>query len=396
MKNSITTSKFPLPKDNFWTRLPDRVLELKNTLNNLIEKDAGTTNKIPKFTNSNTLGDSNISESSGRILINTTTDNGVDELQVDGSILGTSIKKVGGLSTQYLMADGSVTTGTGGGGGDVGAVVIKYIATNYTNLTTTVAPTAAEGELAFVYASQGTVDLDRKIKGIYIWQSGEWVYANQELQTNTDTNRNTLNNFISGISSTVRSTVLTGLSLASSTAITASDTILSAFGKLQKQITDGFLWHPNQVSLSDFQASGAVIYFNVNVGENRAFRPDVNDFITASIPLANNKKDYDGSSIQVSIDWALFNPPSGGHTVRWELDYYFSGTGDTPYIASPITNSIQVDVTGGTINTQRTNTFPNISGASGKKLLMVKLRRSGITDTYTSDANLFGITFKRV
>jgi hypothetical protein len=36
----------------------------------------------------------------------------------------------------------------------------------------------------------------------------------------------------------VRSTVLTGLSLATNAAITASDTVLSAFGKLQKQVTD--------------------------------------------------------------------------------------------------------------------------------------------------------------
>lgn len=41
---------------------------------------------------------------------------------------------------------------------------------------------------------------------------------------------------ISGFSG-VLTTVLTGLSTATSTAITASDTVLSAFGKLQAQIT---------------------------------------------------------------------------------------------------------------------------------------------------------------
>ena len=49
--------------------------------------------------------------SSGRMLLGTTTDNMVDMLQVDGSIIGSAIKKSGGTSSQYLMADGSVSTG---------------------------------------------------------------------------------------------------------------------------------------------------------------------------------------------------------------------------------------------------------------------------------------------
>ena len=51
----------------------------------------------------------------GNLLIKTTTDNTVDEVQVNGSILATQIKKSGGTSSQYLMADGSVSTGSGGG-----------------------------------------------------------------------------------------------------------------------------------------------------------------------------------------------------------------------------------------------------------------------------------------
>ncbi len=47
-----------------------------------------------------------------------------------------------------------------------------------------------------------------------------------------------LANTISNFAATVLATVLTGLSLATGTAITAADTVLSALGKLQKQITD--------------------------------------------------------------------------------------------------------------------------------------------------------------
>lgn len=66
-----------------------------------------------------------------RFGINTTADNGVDQLQVTGSVIASSIKKSGGTPSQILAADGSVLTaganisiaggtisavGTGGGG----------------------------------------------------------------------------------------------------------------------------------------------------------------------------------------------------------------------------------------------------------------------------------------
>ena len=50
--------------------------------------------------------------SSGRLLWGTTTDNGTDLVQINGSLIATSIKKQGGLSTEFLMADGSVSSGS--------------------------------------------------------------------------------------------------------------------------------------------------------------------------------------------------------------------------------------------------------------------------------------------
>jgi hypothetical protein len=52
-------------------------------------------------------------KSSGRILINNATDDSINQVQILGSIIATNIRKYGGLSTEYLMADGSVTTGGG-------------------------------------------------------------------------------------------------------------------------------------------------------------------------------------------------------------------------------------------------------------------------------------------
>jgi hypothetical protein len=70
----------------------------------------------------------------------------------------------------------------GGGGIPSGAKVFDYTAINYTDLTTVVAPTANEGDLAIVYNSQGIWLINRKLKGVYIYQGGTWEYASQELQ----------------------------------------------------------------------------------------------------------------------------------------------------------------------------------------------------------------------
>lgn len=46
----------------------------------------------------------------GNLLINTTVDNGVDKLQVNGSLIATTIKKLSGTSDQILLADGSTSS----------------------------------------------------------------------------------------------------------------------------------------------------------------------------------------------------------------------------------------------------------------------------------------------
>lgn len=77
---------------------------------------------------------------------------------------------------------------TNGGNGGASSVSWSYTATNYNDLVNNVAPTALEGELAIVYNSQGVWLINRKLKGIYIYQSGSWQYANQELQDNIQAN----------------------------------------------------------------------------------------------------------------------------------------------------------------------------------------------------------------
>jgi hypothetical protein len=79
-----------------------------NTLNSLVQIGSTTFHSLAFIVDSVERGRIN---SSGRFLWNTSTDNGVDDIQVNGSLIATAIKKSGGTSSQYLMADGSVSLG---------------------------------------------------------------------------------------------------------------------------------------------------------------------------------------------------------------------------------------------------------------------------------------------
>lgn len=87
-------------------------------------------------------------------------------------------------------------------------------------------------------ALAGLTDPDHPASAIINTPSGNLAATDvqaalNELQSDVDSRELATN-----VPSSVRSTILTGLSLVTNAAITAADSVLSAFGKIQKQITD--------------------------------------------------------------------------------------------------------------------------------------------------------------
>jgi hypothetical protein len=80
-----------------------------NTFNSIFQIGTSTFHSLAFLVENSERGRVN---SLGRLLWGTTTDNGTDLVQINGSLIASSIKKSGGTSTQYLMADGSVSTGS--------------------------------------------------------------------------------------------------------------------------------------------------------------------------------------------------------------------------------------------------------------------------------------------
>jgi hypothetical protein len=86
--------------------------------------------------------------SGGRMLLGTTTDNTVDKLQIDGSLIATAIKKTGGTSSQFLKADGSVDSTAYGTGS-----VTSVSATVPTGFAISGSPITTTGTLGITFAA---------------------------------------------------------------------------------------------------------------------------------------------------------------------------------------------------------------------------------------------------
>ena len=115
------------------------------------------------------------------------------------------------------------------------AAYIQHSKGKYTTLIAlqTAHPTAIDGDYAIVDAGTGSSARH------YIWDAQDgWVDSGDVVvgTTTDEITEGSTNQYFTV--ARVRAAVLTGLSLVTNAAITASDTVLSAFGKLQKQITD--------------------------------------------------------------------------------------------------------------------------------------------------------------
>lgn len=131
--------------------------------------------------------------------------------------------------------------------------------------------------------ADNTSDIDKPV-------STSQAIANTADRDRANHTNTQLSNTISNFASTVRATVLTGLSLATGTVISATDTILSALGKLQNQITNFLNQTYSAYSTTLFQ-TGSNSYVDItsfSVTPSRAGTYNLSTVLTVSV---NNGQD---------------------------------------------------------------------------------------------------------
>lgn len=107
--------------------------------------------------------------------------------------------------------------------------VVTYQGTWNASTNSPTIPAAAAGNKGqyYIVGTAGTTN----VGGITDWQVGDWIISDGAAWTKVD------NTDAGTDAAVVRATALTGLSTATNAVITAADTILSAFGKLQAQVS---------------------------------------------------------------------------------------------------------------------------------------------------------------
>lgn len=155
-------------------------------------------------------------------------------------------------------------------------------------------------------------------------------------------------------------------------------------------------WSPTAISLGSGETSGASLSLSSGAGYYANFDSSSDDELLFTIGLERNGLPYDGSALILDLFWMKFG--ASGGTVGWELDYYFAKNGSNSYTGVDGTVTNFVDVTARTNQIQYTDSMPSISGTAGDTQLQLTLRRNstgGGSDTYSGDAELYGINIKK-
>lgn len=227
------------------------------------------------------------------------------------------------VSLNYNDAANTLTiNATGGGGGGSGA-----------NLSTTLSPTdvivnSDTGTDATIPAADGTnagVMLPAqvtKLAGVAAGATANDTDANLKNRANHTGTQ--LASTISDFANNVRSAVLTGISFAVSTAITASDTVLTALGKLQAQINlRAPINTPSFTGISTFQGVKETV---VTANTGTAYSINIGSGTIQNLTLTGNCVfTFPTSTIGGQFTLFLSQDATGSRTVTWPASVRWAG-----------------------------------------------------------------------
>ncbi len=180
----------------------------------------------------------------------------------------------------------------------------------------TAIPTGSDGDYAIVDSGGGNDAV------YYIWDAQDgWVSGGATTASTTDTvTEGSTNLYFTN--ERVRNTLLTDLSLVTNAAISASDSVLGALGKLQKQITD-ILTNQRYVFVTDANTTYIVPSSAVTANGNTIIELSNNSLtsITVNAATATGKTAGDSVTIQITGTYAAQLLVASGITLNGTLAF---------------------------------------------------------------------------
>jgi len=173
---------------------------------------------------------------------------------------------------------------------------VQHYRGKYASLATlqAIIPSGADGNYAIVDSGAGNDAL------YYIWDAQDgWVSGGATTASTTDTvTEGSTNLYFT--ESRVRNTFLTGLSLATNAAISASDSVLGALGKLQKQISD-LISNQRYQFVADTGSTYTVPASAVTENGRTIIELSNNSLTSITINTATGTDKVAGDSVNISI-----------------------------------------------------------------------------------------------
>lgn len=195
---------------------------------------------------------------------------------------------------------------------------VQHYRGKYTTLLAlqTAIATGVDGDYAIVDTGTGNDAV------YYIWDTQDgWVSGGTTTASTTDTvTEGSTNLYFTD--ARVRNTLLTGLSLVTNAAISATDNVLSALGKLQKQITD-ILTNQRYVFVTDANTTYTVPASAVTANGNTIVELSNNSLtsITINAATATGKTVGDSVTIHMTGTYAAQLLVADGVTLNGTLEF---------------------------------------------------------------------------
>jgi hypothetical protein len=289
--------------------------------------------------------------SSGRLLWGTTTDNTTDLVQINGSLIATSIKKSGGTSSQFLKADGSVDSTTYGTG-----TVTSVAMSVPTGLSINGSPITTSGTLALSLSAGYSIPTTSS--------QGTW---------DTAYNRSLTSIGVSGTTTkTLTLTKQDGTTLTASWSDINTDAVTSVFGRTGAIVATGGDYTTAQVT-----ESGNLYYLDSRARASISGGTGISYNSTTGV-ITNTITQYTDALARASLSFVAgsgaYNSTTGVITIPTNNNQITNGAGYISGITSgmvttalgytPVTNARQLTINGTTYDLSADRSW-TISGTIG-------------------------------
>ena len=156
-------------------------------------------------------------------------------------------------------------------------------------------------------------------------------------------------------------------------------------------------WRPPEVSMASLTATAGVQVFDAPAGGNAYTTPE-NEGFRMDLPLTLHGVQYDGSTVDIFIEYNLFSAPGAGDQVEFNVAYMMGRSGVDNYNGPGVAGTPQ-NFAVGTINPneQTRQKIGEFTGNAGDTHVQLTINRSNLAPPvdYSGDFDIYALILEK-